>query len=81
MEHSQDSPVGEFTSRRHGLPNTEVQNPKQENTLEEDLSIYQKGIDIPYCVKIDTMIVCIIWIEMQFHCLSILTLVSNIAHK
>eukprot|EP00804_Cyclotella_cryptica_P008142 CCRYP_004618-RA/>CCRYP_004618-RA protein AED:0.41 eAED:0.41 QI:119/1/0.5/1/0/0/2/0/82 len=82
MEHSQDSPVEESTSRWHGLPaNTEVQNPKQENTPEEDLNILEKGMNIPIVCRIYTMIVCIIWIGMQFHCLSILTIVSNIAHK
>eukprot|EP00804_Cyclotella_cryptica_P006135 CCRYP_018432-RA/>CCRYP_018432-RA protein AED:0.20 eAED:0.20 QI:190/1/0.5/1/0/0/2/0/60 len=59
----------------------EVQNPKQENTLEEDLNIFKKGMNIPYCVETYTMIVCIVWIGMQFHCPSILTIVSNIAHK
>eukprot|EP00804_Cyclotella_cryptica_P017824 CCRYP_001235-RA/>CCRYP_001235-RA protein AED:0.00 eAED:0.00 QI:140/1/0.5/1/0/0/2/0/30 len=29
----------------------EVQNPKQENTLVEDLNIFQKGMNIPYCVE------------------------------
>eukprot|EP00804_Cyclotella_cryptica_P000725 CCRYP_001012-RA/>CCRYP_001012-RA protein AED:0.00 eAED:0.00 QI:189/1/0.5/1/0/0/2/0/64 len=41
----------------------------------------QKGIDIPYCVEVYTMFACIAWTGVQFHCLSILTIAQNIAHK